>query len=64
MSNTDLGGGNHAESVHDAIRVFLADLADEQRAHAGACTSAQGVRELEALEAVTALCLLPHHIQD
>ena len=58
-----LGRGHDAESVHDAVGVLLADLADEQGAHAGAGAAAQGVGELEALEAVTVLSLLPHHIQ-
>ena len=30
----DLGGGHHAEGVHDTVWVLLADLGDEERAHA------------------------------
>lgn len=60
----NLGRRHHAESVHDAVWILLSDFADEQRAHAGACASSEGVRELEALEAVATLCLLSHHIQD
>merc|ERR1719362_945774 len=33
-------------------------------AHAGASATSQGVGELEALKAVAALGLLPHHVQD
>ena len=64
MSEVYLGWGDHAESVHDAVRILLSDFPDKQRAHARAGASTQGVCELEALEAVTGLCLLPHHIQD
>lgn len=59
-----LGGWHHTEGVHDAVWIFLTDLANEQGSHAGAGTSAQRVGELEALEAVTALRLFTDHIQD
>lgn len=59
-----LGWGYHTESIHDAVWVLLTDFAYEQCAHTRACASTQGVCELEALEAVTALCLLSHNIQD
>ena len=59
-----LGGRHHAEGVHDAVGVLLADFADEQGAHARASTASQGVSQLEALEAVAALGLFPHDIQD
>ena len=55
---------HHTERVHDAVWILLSDLADEQRAHARAGASSEGMSELEALEAVAALRLLPHHIQD
>ena len=64
MSEVYLRWGHYAESVHDAIRILLSNFADKQRAHARTGSSTQGVCELEALEAVAALCLLPHHIQD
>lgn len=56
--------GHHAEGIHDAVGILLPDLADEQGAHAGACAPSQGVCELEALQALTALSLFPHHVQD
>ena len=59
-----LGGGHHAESVHDSVRVLLTDLGDEEGAHARAGPTAEGVSELEALEAIAALGLLSDHIQD
>lgn len=56
--------GHHAEGIHDAVGVLLPDLADEQRAHAGASAPPQGVCELETLQALAALSLFPHHVQD
>ena len=44
--------------------VLLADLRDEERAHAGARAAAHGVDELEALEAVAGLGLLAHDVED
>lgn len=60
----NLWWGYDTESVHDAIWVLLPDFADEECAHPRACASSQRVCELEALEAVAALRLLSHHIQD
>jgi len=42
------GRRHHAEGVHYTIRVLLANLADEQGAHARASAATQGVSELEA----------------
>ena len=58
-----LGRGYDGEGEHDAVGILLADLADEQRAHAGAGAAAQRVRQLEALQTVAALRLLAHHVQ-
>ena len=63
MTSSYLGRGYNTEGVHDAVGVLLADLADEQGAHARASAPTQGVGELEALQAVAAFCLLPHHIE-
>ena len=43
---------------------FLPHLGDEEGTHARAGASAKGVCQLETLEAVTALGLLPHHVKD
>ena len=59
-----LGRGNNREGVHDAVRVFLADLGDQECTHAGAGSAAEGVGELEALEAVAAFGLLADDVQD
>ena len=58
-----LGRRHHREGAHDAVGVLLADLGDEQRAHAGARAAAERVADLEALEAVAGLGLLAHHVQ-
>lgn len=57
-----LGRGYHAEGHHDPVGVLLADLRDEQGAHAGSGAAAQRVRELESLEAVATLGLLTHDV--
>mmetsp|Transcript_12795 Transcript_12795/g.38583 ORF Transcript_12795/g.38583 Transcript_12795/m.38583 type:complete len:322 (-) Transcript_12795:358-1323(-) len=58
-----LGGGHDGEGEHHPVGVLLADLADQQRAHAAAGAAAQGVAHLEPLQAVAALGLLPHNVQ-
>ena len=55
---------DHGVGRHDAVGVLLADLGDEERAHAGARAAAHGVDELEALEAVAGLGLLAHDVED
>ena len=35
---------------HHAVRVLLADLADEQSSHTRPCAASQGVADLEACE--------------
>ena len=57
MSET-LGEGHDREGEHHAIGVLLADLGDEERAHAGASTTTERVADLESLEAVARLGLL------
>merc|ERR1719290_547331 len=60
----DLGARHHAVAVHDPVGVFLPDLGDEESAHARARPPSQAVGQLEPLEAVAALSLLPDNIQD
>mmetsp|Transcript_27447 Transcript_27447/g.51411 ORF Transcript_27447/g.51411 Transcript_27447/m.51411 type:complete len:229 (+) Transcript_27447:425-1111(+) len=57
-------GRDDGESLHDAIRVFLPHLGDEQGAHTSASTASQRVAELESLKAITAFRFLTHNIQD
>ena len=59
-----LGGGNHRKGEHHAVRVFLANLRDQQGPHAGTSSAAKRVADLESLEAVAGLRLLTHHIKD
>ena len=62
-NGTYLGGGDHAVGVHDPVRIFLSDLGDEKSSHARPSASTQGVSQLEPLETVAGLRLLPHHVQ-
>ncbi|GET93853.1 beta tubulin [Leishmania tarentolae] len=57
------GGRDDGEGHHDPVRVLLAQLGDEQGAHARARAAAEGVGQLEALQAVAALRLLAAHIK-
>ena len=60
----DLGGGHDGEGAHLSVGVLLTDLGDQKGAHAGASAATEGVGDLEALEAVTALSLLTADIED
>ena len=60
----DFGGGDNAKRHHYPVWVLLADLRNEQRAHAGAGSAAEGVRQLEPLQTVTALRFLADNVQN
>lgn len=47
-----LPGRPSLTSGHDAVRILLTDLGDQQRAHAGAGAAAQRMGHLEALKMV------------
>merc|ERR1719241_38742 len=49
-------------SRHDAVRVLLANLRDEEGAHPGAGATAQRVSHLEALEAIASLSLFTDNV--
>jgi hypothetical protein len=59
----DLGGGHDGVGGHHAVGELLADLGDQERAHTGTGTTAEGVGDLETLEAVAALGLAAHDIE-
>mmetsp|Transcript_43582 Transcript_43582/g.103917 ORF Transcript_43582/g.103917 Transcript_43582/m.103917 type:complete len:322 (-) Transcript_43582:34-999(-) len=59
----DLGRRDHREGLHDAVRVLLSHLGDEQSSHASAGAATERVAELEALEAVAAFSLLAHDVE-
>mmetsp|Transcript_31309 Transcript_31309/g.79466 ORF Transcript_31309/g.79466 Transcript_31309/m.79466 type:complete len:502 (-) Transcript_31309:80-1585(-) len=59
-----LGRGHDREGEHDAVGVLLADLGDQEGAHARAGAAAERVRDLEALEAVSRLGLLADDVED
>merc|ERR1719390_182319 len=48
---------------HDAVRVLLTNLGDEEGAHPGASAAAEGVGHLEALEAIASLGLFADNVQ-
>jgi hypothetical protein len=59
-----LGGRHDGEGDHLSVGVLFTDLGDQKGAHAGAGTTTEGVGDLEALEAVTALSLLTDDVED
>ena len=54
---------NNRESFHDAIGVLLAHLRDQKCSHTRGSPTTERVAQLETLEAIAALRLLPDHIQ-
>mmetsp|Transcript_16805 Transcript_16805/g.48628 ORF Transcript_16805/g.48628 Transcript_16805/m.48628 type:complete len:267 (-) Transcript_16805:32-832(-) len=58
-----LGRGEDRVGAHDAVGVLLADLGDEEGAHARAGAATQRVRQREALQAVAALGLLADDVE-
>mmetsp|Transcript_39503 Transcript_39503/g.92820 ORF Transcript_39503/g.92820 Transcript_39503/m.92820 type:complete len:372 (-) Transcript_39503:71-1186(-) len=56
--------GYNREAAHDAVGVLLADLGDQEGSHAGASTTTERVRDLEALKAVAALGLLADDVEN
>mmetsp|Transcript_78078 Transcript_78078/g.155161 ORF Transcript_78078/g.155161 Transcript_78078/m.155161 type:complete len:543 (+) Transcript_78078:117-1745(+) len=59
-----LGRREDRVGAHDTVGVLLADLGDEERAHAGAGAATERVGHGEALEAVAALGLLADDVED
>mmetsp|Transcript_11881 Transcript_11881/g.30750 ORF Transcript_11881/g.30750 Transcript_11881/m.30750 type:complete len:467 (-) Transcript_11881:15-1415(-) len=59
-----LGRREDREGAHHAVGVLLTDLGDEQGAHARAGAATERVGHVEALEAVAALGLLAHDVED
>jgi len=59
-----LGRRDNRKGAHDTIRVLLADLGDEESAHARASAATERVGKLEALKAVAALSLLADNVQN
>ena len=56
-TTTDLWTWSDREGTHDPVRVFFANLGDEQGPHSGPRPSPQRVGQLETLQAVTVLDL-------
>lgn len=59
----DLGARHDREGGHHPVRKLLADLGDEQRAHAGSGATTERVRDLEALETIATFGLAAHDIE-
>ncbi|KYN30110.1 hypothetical protein ALC57_00442 [Trachymyrmex cornetzi] len=53
----------HGEGAHNSIWILFSYFRDEQSAHSRSGTTAQGVRELKSLQAVTVFGFLPHYIE-
>ena len=53
---------HNRESVHNPVRVLLADFGDEKSAHSRPGATTERVCKLEALEAIAALCLFADNI--
>ena len=43
---------------------YLPDLRDKEGSHTGSGTTTKGVGQLESLQTVASLSLLPHNVQD
>mmetsp|Transcript_22884 Transcript_22884/g.55104 ORF Transcript_22884/g.55104 Transcript_22884/m.55104 type:complete len:396 (+) Transcript_22884:212-1399(+) len=59
-----LGRGEDGEGAHHTVGVLLADLGNKKSAHARAGATAEGVGHVEALQAIAALRLLAHDVQN
>merc|ERR1719461_1158249 len=60
----NLGGWNDRVGVHDSVRILLSDLGDEKCSHSRSSSTSQGMSQLESLETVASLSLLPDNIED
>ncbi len=61
---TYLWGRDDGEGTHHPVGVLLSDLGDEEGTHACTGTTAEGVSNLETLEAVGRLSLTADDIED
>lgn len=59
-----LGGWHNGEGGHHSVGELLADLGDQKSTHTRSGTTAEGVGDLEALEAVAAFGLTADHVKD
>ena len=56
-------GGDHWVGVHDSVRILLPDLGDEEGSHPWPGATSQRVGQLETLQAVAPLRLLPERLE-
>jgi len=59
-----LGGRHNGEGCHHTVWELLTDLGDQEGTHTSTGTSTKGVGDLETLEAVAALGLTTHDVED
>merc|ERR1711868_216073 len=59
-----LRGWHDGEGEHHAVGVLLTDLGDEEGSHTGTGAASEGMGQLEALEAIAGLGLLPNDVKD
>ena len=60
----NFGRGNNGESSHHSVGELFADLGDQQGTHTSTGTTTEGVSDLKALKAVTALSFTSNHIEN
>ena len=58
-----LGGREDGEGAHHAVRVFFADLGDQQSSHTRTSTTTERVGDLETLEAIARFGFLADNVQ-
>jgi hypothetical protein len=59
-----LGRGHNRVRVDDPVWILVAYLREQERTHAGAGATTQGMRQLEALKTVAILGLVAQHVLD
>jgi len=59
-----LGRWNHGEGSHHSVGELFTNLGDQQGSHTSTGTTTEGVSDLEALKAVTALCLTADNVEN
>mmetsp|Transcript_30657 Transcript_30657/g.49619 ORF Transcript_30657/g.49619 Transcript_30657/m.49619 type:complete len:232 (-) Transcript_30657:93-788(-) len=59
-----LGRRENGESLHNSVRIFLSDLGNKKRSHAGTSSTTQRMSNLETLQTVAALRFLSYNVQN
>lgn len=64
ITYTHLRRWNNGECIHDTVRELFSDLGDEQCSKTRSGATTKGVGQLETLQAIAVLCLLPNNIEN